>query len=388
MFDFSTAGRILFGCGMLEQAAPSARQFGKRTLVVTGHNDERCMPLLDALCREGVQPERFIVSGEPTTDAVTAAADAGKKARCTSVIAFGGGSPIDLAKAAAALITNPGDLFDYLEVIGLGQPLTHDPVPMIAIPTTAGTGAEVTKNSVITSPQHRVKVSLRHDRMLPDLAIVDPLCTVGLPPAVTAASGLDALTQLIESFISRKANALTDGFCREGLPRAIRSLRRAVEDGTDIQAREEMALAALLSGLALANAGLGAVHGFSGPLGGWTGAPHGELCAALLPSVLRINLEALIQRDPASPALERLAEFGRMTGGETAEDGILWIEALCHDLHLPPFSACGLARDDISSLAAQAARSSSMKSNPIDLTDSERIEILYRAFSSTELQEE
>jgi alcohol dehydrogenase class IV len=374
-FEFSTAGRIIFGNGTLAQAAPAAAQFGRRALVVTGRNTGRAKALLDALKKEGVACELFPLAGEPTVnDAQRAAAF-----KCDVVIGFGGGSVIDLAKAAAALMTNPGDPFDYLEVIGKGLPLINRPAPCIAIPTTAGTGAEVTKNSVLSSPEHRVKVSLRHPLMLPDLAIVDPECTYSMPPAVTAATGLDALTQLLEAFISRKASPMTDGFCREGLPRVVRSLRRAFENGSDSKAREEMALASLFGGLALANAGLGAVHGFSGPVGGMFDAPHGMVCAALLSHTMTANWVALKARDPESPALNRLTEFARITGGSTAEDGIKWIAGLCHDLQVSSLAALGVAEKDFPALVEKAQRASSMKTNPVELTAEELKQILRAA---------
>jgi alcohol dehydrogenase class IV len=427
-FEFATAGRILFGNGTLSQAAPAAAQFGLRALVVTGRNTGRAKALLDALKKEGVVCEFFTLTGEPTVnDAKRAAAF-----ECDVVIGFGGGSVIDLAKAAAALMTNPGNPFDYLEVIGKGMPLINRPAPCIAIPTTAGTGAEVTKNSVLSSPEHRVKVSLRHPLMLPDLAIVDPECTLSAPPAVTAATGLDALTQLLEAFISRKASPMTDGFCREGLPRVVRALRRAVENGADLKAREEMALGSLFSGLALANAGLGAVHGFSGPVGGMFDAPHGMVCAALLPHTMKANLAALRERvsenivgqgchslrsllrnseaplplveslypeslctdtrsrirearptkedDPIHyRAIERLTEFARMTGGSTAEDGIKWIAGLCRDVQVPSLAALGVAENDFPALVGNAQRASSMKTNPVELTVDELKQILCAA---------
>ncbi len=374
-FEFATAGRILFGNGTLSQAAPAVAQFGRRALVVTGRNAGRAKALLDALKRESVACEIFPLAGEPTVnDAKRAAAF-----ECDVVIGFGGGSVIDLAKAAAALMTNPGDPFDYLEVIGKGMPLINRPAPCIAIPTTAGTGAEVTKNSVLSSPEHRVKVSLRHPLMLPDLAIVDPECTYSMPPAVTAATGLDALTQLLEAFISRKAGPMTDGFCREGLPRVVRALRRAFENGADSKAREEMALGSLFSGLALANAGLGAVHGFSGPVGGMFDAPHGMVCAALLPHTMKANWMALKARDPESPALNRLTEFARITGGSTAEDGIKWIAGLCRDVQVPSLAALGVAEKDFPALVEKAQRASSMKTNPVELTADELKQILCAA---------
>jgi len=373
-FEFATANRIVFGCGTLAQVAPTAAKFGRHALVVTGKNTERTRPLLDALKKEGVACELFALAGEPTIeDAKQAAA-----LTCDLVIGFGGGSVIDLAKAAAALMTNLGDPLDYLEVIGKGLPLKNHPVPCIAIPTTAGTGAEVTKNAVLSSPEHKVKVSMRHPLMIPDLAIVDPECTLSMPPAVTAATGLDALTQLLEAFISKKANPMSDGFCREGLPRAVRSLRCAFENGSDLKAREEMALASLFGGLALANAGLGAVHGFAGPLGGMFNAPHGMVCATLLPHVMKANLIAL-RRAENFQALEKLEEFAYMTGGSTAEEGIEWLAGLCRDLQVPPLSSMGITEADFTAIVEKSKSSSSMKGNPVELTDAELMQILRAA---------
>lgn len=367
-FEFATSNRIIFGCGTLRQAAPVAAQFGRRALVVTGRNPERARPLLDALKKEGVAFELFTVAGEPTVEDAKQAATL----ECDLVIGFGGGSVMDLAKTAAALMTNPGDPLDYLEVIGKGLPLKNRPAPCIAIPTTAGTGAEVTKNAVLASPEHKVKVSMRHPLMIPDIAIVDPKCTLSLPPAVTAATGLDALTQLFEAFISKKANPMTDGFCREGLPRAVRSLRRAFENGSDLKAREEMALASLFGGLALANAGLGAVHGFAGPIGGMFAAPHGMVCAALLPHVMEANLS--VMKD-----LSRLEEFACMTGGKTAEDGISWLMQLCRDLQVPPLSSLGITEADFVVIVEKSKNSSSMKGNPVELTELELTRVLQHA---------
>ena len=365
MFEFATAGKIIFGNGTLAQAAPAAASFGKKALVVTGRNPDRAAPLIDMLMAEGLSCETFAVPGEPTVDLARQAA----ALSADVVIGFGGGSVIDLAKAAAALMTNPGDPLDYLEVIGKGQPLTRRPAPSIAIPTTAGTGAEVTKNAVLASLEHKVKVSMRHPLMISDVAIVDPECTLSMPPAVTASTGLDALTQLLEAFISKKANPITDGFCREGLPRAVRSLRRAFENGDDLAAREDMALASLFGGLALANAGLGAVHGFAGPVGGMFSAPHGMVCAALLPHVMKANLTAL-------GSSGRLDEFACMTGGTVAEDGINWLSRLCKDLQVPPLSALGITEADFPVIVEKSKNASSMKGNPVTLSDDQLMRIL------------
>ncbi len=374
-FDFATARRIVFGSGKLPELGPVAAGCGRRALLVTGASDSaaaRAEPLLRILAAAGVATVRHGVSGEPTIADALAGAEAAREAGCELVIGFGGGSAVDAGKAVAALLTNPGDPLDYLEVIGRGHPLVNPPAPYLAVPTTAGTGAEVTRNAVLRSPEHRVKVSLRSPLMLPDLALVDPELTLGLPPEVTATTGLDALTQLIEPFVSCRANPFTDAVCREGLPRAARSLRRACHDG-DLPAREDLALASLFGGLALANAGLGAVHGFAAPLGGRYPAPHGAVCAALLAPVMAANLQALLARGPAEP-LDRYDEAARLLTGSstaTADDGVAWVAVLVKDLAIPPLSAYGVTADEYDLLAEQAAAASSMKGNPVQLTPDE-----------------
>ena len=253
----------------------------------------------------------------------------------------------------------------------------------MALPTTAGTGSEVTRNAVLAAPEQRVKVSLRSPRMLARLALVDPELTYSLPPAVTASSGLDALTQLIEPFVTPAANPLTDALCRDGIPRAARALRRAYADGADAEARQDMALASLLGGLALANSRLGAVHGLAGPLGGWLpAAPHGALCARLLPIVTAANVRALDLRGRTSPALARYAEAAALLTGDkeaSAADAAEWLGALAAALHIPPLREYGLTSGDIGALVPQAQRANSMRGNPIALTDAEVAEILEQA---------
>lgn len=378
-FEFATAGKIIFGRGTLAQLAPAAASLGKHALVITGRKTERAKPVFDLLAGAGIAVEFFSVGNEPTVQNVLDAVELARSAKCDMVVAFGGGSVLDLSKSVAALITNPGSPFDYLEVIGKAQPLTVRPAPCIAVPTTSGTGSEVTKNAVILSPDDHVKVSIRHPWMLPALAIVDPECTLSMPPAVTASTGLDALTQLIEAFICIRANPVTDGFCREGLPRIIRSLRRAYENGADLDAREEMSLASLFGGLALANAGLGVVHGFSSPLGGMFSAPHGMVCAAILPYAMRANLNAIQERAPESIALARLTEFGKLTGGQTAADGIQWLITLCQDLNVPALSKFGITENNFPVLVEKAMTASSTQGNPVKLTAEELYQILLDA---------
>ena len=331
---------------------------------------------MDALAGQGITLENIRVSGEPTVEDASTAAERGRAAGCDFVIGCGGGSVIDLAKASAALLTNPGSPQDYLEVIGRGQTLPARPAPCLAIPTTAGTGSEVTRNAVLASPEHGVKVSMRHPAMLPAIAIVDPELCLAMPPGLTASTGLDALTQLLEAFISIKANPMTDSFCRQGLPLAVRSLARAFRDGSDLQAREDMSLASLLGGLALANSGLGAVHGFAGPIGGAFPMAHGTICAAILPKAMKANLAALRSRLPGSPALAKLEEFTQMAGCGSADEGVAWLENLCRELQVPPLSGGGVQPDDFPGLVDKAKQASSMKGNPVVLSDEELMGIL------------
>ena len=381
-FEFATAGRIIFGRGTLRQAGAIAAGMGRHALVVTGLSAELTQPLVDLLREHAVGATLFAVPHEPTTDLVLQGVQHARDAACDLVIGLGGGSAIDAAKAIAALLTNPGDLFEYLEVIGQGRAISEPAAPLIAIPTTAGTGAEVTRNAVIISPQHRVKVSMRSPLMLPRVAIVDPELTYSVPPAITASTGLDALTQVLEPYVSSRANAMIDPLVRDGMARAARSLRRAYEHGDDPDAREDMALVSLFGGLALANAGLGAVHGFAAPLGGMLRAPHGAICARLLPFVMEVNIRALRARQPDHYALPRYDEIARiLTGNPQAQaaDGIAWVHALCQALEIPPLSTYGLTRDDIPRVVERGAAASSMKGNPIPLTPEEMTEILTRA---------
>lgn len=382
VFEFATADRIVFGKGAIAQVGAAARAYGTRALVVNGGSAGRARPVYESLSEAGLVHSAFSVTHEPTIDLAQQAVAQARDFGAQVVIGFGGGAAVDLGKAVAALATNPGDPLDYLEVIGRGRALEHDPLPYIAIPTTAGTGAEVTRNAVLASPEHRVKVSLRSPKMLPRVALIDPELTVSLPPAVTASTGMDALTQCIEPFVSPAANVMTDVFCRDGIRRAARSLRRAYHDGADIDAREDMAAAALMGGLALANAKLGAVHGFAAPIGGMFDAPHGAVCAALLAPVMRANLKALRDRAPGHPSLDRYVEAARLltgTGGATADDGVQWVQALAHDLHIPGLSAYGISLDTLDEIAEKAAQASSMKGNPITLTHDELVGILEEA---------
>jgi alcohol dehydrogenase class IV len=370
-FEFATAGRIVFGEGSFAEAGAAAATFGRRALVVTGATPRHAMA--------GVP---FAIAGEPSIEDVRIGATLARDEDCDVVVAIGGGSAIDAGKAIAALMANPGDPLDYLEVIGLGLPLARPAAPCVAIPTTAGTGSEVTRNAVLASSEHRVKASLRSAGMLPRLALVDPELTLGLPAAVTASTGLDALAQLIEPYVSVRANPMTDLYCVEGIRRAAIALPRAWEDGGDREARSSMSWASLLGGMALANAGLGAVHGFAAPVGGMFPAPHGAVCAALLPHAVEINVQALRSRRPQSDTLRRYDQIARLLTGQphsTADDAVWWLTELCAKLEIPPLRSYGVKERDLPELVAKAAKASSMKGNPIELTEAEMRELIERA---------
>jgi alcohol dehydrogenase class IV len=380
-FEFATATRILFGAGAWREVAPAATAMGNRALVVIG-GGERAAALLDQLKQQGLETVTFCVMGEPTIEKVLAGVQLARQSGSDLVIGFGGGSVIDAGKAVAALLTNGGAPLDYLEVIGNGKPLTQPAAPYIAVPTTAGTGSEVTRNAVLGSAECRVKVSLRSPLLLPRLAVVDPELTWSLPQAVTASTGMDAFTQLIEPFVSNSANPLTDAICIEGLPRVARALRRAYFNGQDAAAREEMSLASLFGGMALANAKLGAVHGLASPLGGMFPAPHGAICARLLPCVMEANVRALQSRVPQSPTLGRYRQVARLITGKTdatEAEGVEWVRAMCADLCVAPLSRFGVTEADFPAVVAQAQKAGSMKGNPIPLSDQELTDILKQA---------
>lgn len=357
-FELAASVRIVFGPGSVRQLPSLVRRFGARPLLVTG---SRRQSALDEL-----QPVHFPVSGEPTVDQAREGARLAREQSCDVVVSVGGGSAIDAGKAIAALATNSGDVLDYLEVVGRGQPLTAAPLPFIAVPTTAGTGSEVTRNAVLASPEHRVKASLRSKLMIPRVAIVDPELALSLPRDVTAATGLDALTQLIEPYVSIKANAMTDAICLEGLTRAARSLERACTHPGDIEARTDMAFASLCGGFALANAGLGAVHGFAAPIGGMFHAPHGAVCAILLPHVIEANYEH------SRPRYDTI-------GGILGADPVTWTRALVERLEIPRLRSYGITEADIPELVAKAQQASSMKANPVVLPPETLARILHAA---------
>jgi alcohol dehydrogenase class IV len=382
-FELATATRILFGEGRAAGIPAEVAALGlRRVLLVTGRPREPHAALTAGLQALGIAAVPFRVAGEPTVDLAREATARAREAGCDGVVALGGGSAIDAGKAVAALAANPGDVLDYLEVLGRGQPLLRAPLPFVAVPTTAGTGSEVTRNAVLGSRDARVKASLRSPLMLPRLAVVDPDLLAGAPPALLAATGLDALTQLVEPWLSVRANPLTDALAAEGIRRSARSLRRACLEVLDAASRRDLALASLFGGLCLANAGLGAVHGFAAAAGGMFPAPHGALCAALLPAALEVNLRALRARAPDGVALGRFDDLaGWLTGraGAAAEEGIAWIATLVRDLGVPGLAHHGMTEADVPGLVERARRASSMRGNPLVLDDRELTEIVRRS---------
>jgi alcohol dehydrogenase class IV len=346
---------------------------------VTGGNAERAAGLLSALHDHGVTTSILHIHSEPTIAEVWQGVELARLIGCNVVIGFGGGSPLDAAKAIAAFVTNPGDPLDYLEIIGKHQPLTVPTLPFIAIPTTAGTGSEVTRNAVLLSPEHHVKVSLRSPLMLPRLALVDPELTYSMPPDITASTGMDALTQLIEPFTCNIPNPITDALCREGIARAARSLRQAYEKGDDSAAREDMCIASVLGGIALTNAKLGVVHGIAGPLGGMFPIPHGVACAAMLPAAMAVNVKLLRARDPENDTLHRYDEVARLvTGSEKAkaEDGVKWVSELCVALKIPAMASYGITDASFPELTEKSINANSTKGNGVALNREDITEIL------------
>ena len=378
-FEFATAGHIVVGGGRAAELPEILAGLGSRVLVCTGANPARHAGLLAGL---GLPAAVFPVAAEPTAELARVGVATAREHGADAVAAIGGGSVIDLGKAVAMLLGNGGDPLDYLEVVGAGRRITRPAVPCVAVPTTAGTGAEVTANAVLASPAHRLKASLRSPLMIPRVALVDPQLTVSCPPPVTAASGLDALTQCLEPFVSTRANPLTDGLAREGLRRAGAGLRAAYADGSDLAARADMSTCSLLGGIALANAKLGAVHGLAGVIGGTADVPHGMACAALLAPVIDANVRALRSARPGSPALYRYTEAARLLTGRPAasiEDGLAWIRETNTMLAVPGLGTFGVRPQDAGDVAAKAAGSSSMRGNPVALSHGDLRAVLLQA---------
>jgi alcohol dehydrogenase class IV len=380
-FEFATSNRILFGQGTASEVPDIAISLGRNPFLVTT-SQERSTSLLERLAEKGLSTTIYIINGEPDISSVNVATRKAKEANSDLVIAFGGGSTLDTGKAVAALLTNPGDVLDYIEVIGKGLVFKIPSVPCIAIPTTAGTGSEVTRNAVIFAPEPHLKASLRSPHLLPRISVVDPELTYSVPPNVTAFTGMDTLTQLIEPFVSNTSTPLTDIICRDGISRVSIALEKVYHNGLDTNARENMSLASLYSGMALANARLGAVHGLAAPLGGIISAPHGAICARLLPIVMDFNLKSLQKYKSTSAIIDRYLEISRLlTGNKSAliSDGAIFAQRLCDAMKIQSLSEFGLKKSYFPEVIMYARNASSMKGNPVVLSDAELFDILERA---------
>jgi alcohol dehydrogenase class IV len=358
---------------------------------VCGESDRFSAPLKQKL-KEEANVESVVFhcpKGEPTVQSAIDCTKLASENMCELVVAVGGGTAVDTGKCVAAMLTNGGaerDIYDFLEVVGKAMPIEKRPRPFVAIPTTAGPGAELTKNSVLEAGDR--KVSMRHPLMLPDLVIVDPKLTVQMPRDVTAHTGLDALTQCIEPYVCNSPNPVTDSLSMSGIKLGAKSLRRCLEQPEDINARTDMALCAMYGGMALANAKLGAVHGFSGTLGGLLHAPHGAICAALLPHCVKMNVKLLETRvmdenpQSAKEGLRRYKEVANACLGKddaTVAELVKWIEDLVSFCGVPKLSTFGMKDEDVSESVSKSMQSSSMKGNPVALTVEELEEMLRNA---------
>ena len=380
-FEFATSTRIIFENGSFRKIPGLIRDFGSKVLIVSGTNQNLALQLSESLSEINIHSEIFSVHSEPTISDIEQGTILARKTLCNVVVGVGGGSAVDSAKAIAALVPNQGELTDYLEVIGKGRKLEIEPLPFIAIPTTAGTGAEVTKNSVIKSTGHNVKVSLRSDLMFPKLAVIDPELTLTMPPHLTATTGVDALTHLVETFVSKQSNPFIDMLCREGMRRISASLEQAYNDGNNLEARENMAMASMLGGMALASVKLGAVHGFAGPLGGMYPIAHGAVCACLLPAVMEVNIEVLKEKKQEKELL-KFNEIARILAGNNSSvalDGVVWVKNLVKKLRIPSLSDFQLTAKSFPELIEKAKNSSSMKGNPVELDNRQLNEILIKS---------
>ena len=381
-FEFMTANRIIVESGGISKLGELTKPFGSHVLLVCRSNSSSTDTAIRMLEQVGLKVTPAFVKGEPTIDALNQTLTIAKKNNVNVVVSVGGGSVLDTGKMIAALMTNEGDIMDYVEVIGKGVPLTKPSLPFIAVPTTSGTGAEVTKNGVVSSVKHRLKVSLRSPYMLADVVLIDPQLTISVPKDITASTGLDALTQVIEPYVSNQANPITDAVAIEGLKRIARSLKTAYDYPNDIQAREDMAIGSLFGGIALANAKLGAVHGFAGVIGGMFSIPHGIVCAQLLPYVVKANIHALKEREPQHPTLLKFDEIAKIVTGNpsaTALDSVGWLEELRTYFEIPTLSTFDIHKEHFDDIVEKSKSSSSMKGNPIVLTDDELKNILKQA---------
>jgi len=382
-FNFSTSHNIIFGVGKVAELSKIIESFGRKVFIVRSPIENNISKLIQILENASKGWISYTINQEPTLKIIDEVVKSAREFETELVIALGGGSVIDTGKAVSALLTNPGELIDYLEVVGKGLPLQKKSIPLIAIPTTAGTGSEVTRNAVIEVPEKKVKVSLRGIYIQPEVALIDPEFTLSVPAQVTAYSGMDAFIQVLEPYVSTKANLMTDIFCREGIYKAALSLRKAYSDGQNLSARVDMSWVSLLGGICLSNAGLGAVHGFAGPIGGMFHVPHGAICACLLPAVMEVNIKALNQRDSENNSFKRYHEIFQIVTGNSnvsIKAGLEWFGELHDRLQIPSLKKLGIEKDNFLDIIQQSKVASSMKANPIVLNDDELNEILEKSY--------
>ncbi|RJX64840.1 iron-containing alcohol dehydrogenase [Vibrio sinensis] len=369
MFQFMTSTRIIFGEGALQSSLSVMNQFGYSVLLVTGQNMQRSSPIINYLQQHNMRYQHIAISGEPNITMIEESALGGRKFQPDMVVAMGGGSVIDMGKALAAIIPNQGDVYDYVEVVGRNVPLKTKPLPFIAIPTTASTGSEVTRNAVLRSGQDQVKVSLRSPDMLADVAIVDPTLTYGTDRYTSGRGAMDAFTHLMEAYVCGEPNPITDMICEEGLRRLSRSvISGCLED--DFDARSDLSFAAMLGGMAITNAKLGAAHGLAAALGGKLDAPHSVITARLAPHVMMENIRVAKEAD-REDVLNRYTQIAKiLTGRSNAHrnDGVLWVNMMLEKLALPNLSDFGVCMTSFDLVAEDAMKSVAIKGNPLPLT--------------------
>ncbi|WP_456295834.1 iron-containing alcohol dehydrogenase [Vibrio sp. AK197] len=387
MFDFMTATRVIFGQDALLSSLSVINQYGYSALLVTDKHNQEGNAVGDYLHNQHFRYQHLVVSGEPYITMVEEAAVEARKFGPDMVIAMGGGSALDMGKALAAVIPNKGNVYDYVEVVGRKVPLKSKPLPFIAIPTTAGTGSEVTHKAVLKSGQDRIKVSLRSSDMLADVAIVDPTLTYGMPKELSARGAMTAFTHLMEAYVCSQPNPLTDMICEEGLRRLSRSIiPSCLRD--EPQGREDLAVASMLGGMASTNAYLGAAHGLAASLAGKMTAPHSVITARLAPYVMEENIK-VAQLEGKLEVLKRYRTMARiLTNHNDAHmsDGIAWVKMILEQLRIPALSQFGVCRTSFEQVVDGAMKSVSIKGNPLPLTKARLTFILDHVCSCSENQ--
>ncbi len=380
--EFYTPGKIIFGPGGLYQVGVEAKRLGNKALVVSGRSAMRKSGALDRLTHLLAENNlEYIIyeniPSDPTVETVDRGTDLIRKEKCNLVIALGGGSVLDTGKSISAMVTNEGSVADYQEIEGKGRKFQHKPIPFIAIPTTSGTGSEVTRNAVITNTELGLKKSIRDPWLLPEVALVDPELTLSLPHDITAICGGDALTQCIESYLGKKSQEITDALALHAIGLIGKSLVKAVKDGKNLEARKDMAMAALLSGLCLSNSGLGAAHALSHPLGAYYKIPHGLSCAVLLPYVMEYNLPVVTKK--LAKITECLGEnISSLSETEAAQRAIEMIKEILSAVGIKAnLSEWEIKKEDFPQLI-KGAKGGSLNNNPRDTSDEDLIKLLHK----------